>query len=293
MDKESFAQIRFNDEIIRQRILAAKLNHVSQCSKCNGVGFSYSDLGSVCYCSCMKKLIAEKNILLSGAPLEALDVLNIVSSNKRLKDLEFKQVMLSTDRHDIVEINRRKYLYKNLLLPYVNNANKALANGDSIVMFGTNGRGKTWSLYFLLVNLMDKYSVLFLTLKELYININTAYYGADNSREAAEHKRAALNMLNLIRGVDLLLLDEGSKLPKFNDNVSVQLEGMVKERIGNRRSVVFATNHSPGEFHQYFGPQVVSAFIKNVMSIHLISGDDLRHVAMRNTNSFSYLSNSK
>lgn len=237
----------------------------------------------------MKRFLIEKNLLISGVPLEALELLLKIKKGKNLVDVEYKQVYLDVNEHNIHEVNRRKMLYKDLLMQYIKNADSAVPRGDSLLIFGANSRGKTWSLYYIALNLMDKFSVLFMPLKDLFIHINNAYYGADNSREAAISKQQAQAMLSIIRDVDVLLLDEGSKLVKFSDSVSVQLEGIVKERVGNNKVVVMASNHAPLEFHRNFGPQVVSAFIKGVYSLHILTGIDLRHKSMLKTEQFSYI----
>jgi len=293
MDRSQFTETRLQDSLIKERVFESRTRIVSGCKVCNGNGFSSSPVSfKRMYCRCMKQFLIEKNLTISGVPLEALELLTKMRTGKSLVDVEYKQVMLDVNEHNIREINRCKKLYKDLLMQYVNNADIAVPRGDSILLFGSNSRGKTWALYYLALNLMDKFSILFMPLKELFIHINNAYYGSDNSREAASAKQQAQNMLSLIRDVDILLLDEGSKLPKFSDSVSVQLEGVAKERIGNNRVVILASNHSPPEFHRNFGPQVVSAFIKDVYAVHILTGPDLRHKAMKKSEAFSYVGKS-
>jgi len=289
MERNKFINIRFRDPLIKERVLEKRNRIVGACRNCSGSGFAPVRNSRVSYCRCMREFQDVKDILVSGAPLEALEVLAKLKGRSRLTDVEYKRVQLSVDRHDIMDISHKRMLYRDLLRPYVSNAETAIANGDSLLLFGTNSRGKTWALYFILVTLMKRYSILFLNLKDLFVIINTALYGADNSREAASTKGEARALMSLVRDVDVLLLDEGSKLPKFSANVAVQLEGIVKDRIGNRRSVVMATNHAPGEFYAHFGPQVVSAFIKNVYPAHILTGVDLRRKAMGKSSSFSYL----
>jgi DNA replication protein DnaC len=276
--------------LVKERVMSSRARMVSHCKLCGGSGFTDSNgFKRRVYCRCMKQFLIEKNLLISGVPLEALELLLKIRKGKSLVDVEYKQVYLDVNEHNIHEVNRRKMLYKDLLMPYIKNSDIAVTRGDSLLMFGSNSRGKTWSLYYIALNLMDKFSVLFMPLKDLFIHINNAYYGADNSREAAIYKQQAQAMLSLIRDVDILLLDEGSKLPKFSDSVSVQLEGIAKERIGNNKVVVLASNHAPLEFHRNFGPQVVSAFIKDVYALHILTGPDLRHKAMMKTEAFSYI----
>jgi len=296
MDRSQFTEVRLQDSLVKERVFEARARLVSKCKACNGSGFaSGNGTGSIrrqIYCRCMKQFLIEKNLIICGVPLEALELAAKIRSGKGLVDVDYKRVILDIDEHNIREINRRKspfQLYKDLLMPYVKNAGEAISRGDSILLFGSNSRGKTWSLYYLALMLMDNFSVMFMPLKELFIHINNAYYGADNSREAAASKQQAQSMLSLIRDVDLLLLDEGSKLPKFSDSVSVQLEGIAKERIGNNKVVVLASNHAPLDFHRNFGPQVVSAFIKDVYALHILTGPDLRHKAMLKSEAFSYV----
>jgi hypothetical protein len=59
-----------------------------------------------------------------------------------------------------------------------------------------------------------------MNLKDLFITINTAYYGSYNSREAMSYKGIALRILELIKDVDLLLLDEVSESDDDNDNMT-------------------------------------------------------------------------
>lgn len=287
MRRSAFAEIRLRDPVIYNRVLEHRRRIVVRCNRCHGSGFIRNGHGLPC--ACMREFEAYKNILISGAPIEAYEILQKIQSGGRLTDVDFKRVEMSTERHDIHETSHRKKLYKNLIKPYVGHVKQALSGGDSILLFGNNSRGKTWALYFILIKLMSKYSVLFFNLKDLFTLINSALYGSDNTTESAKDKAESKAILNLVRDVDILLLDEGSKLPKFSDHVSVQLEGIVKDRIGNRRPVVMATNHSPTEFHVNFGSQVVSAFIKNVYSAHILNGPDLRQIAMRQSHAFDYL----
>ena len=292
MEREQFLEIRLNDQLVKERVLQSRKSIVSKCPICHGNGFNSVSLGSLhrrVYCRCMKRFLIEKDLIISGVPLEALELLYKLRKGKGLSDVEYKQVYLDVNEHNVHDINRVKKLYKDLLTQYVKNADDAVPRGDSILMFGSNSRGKTWGLYYLALNLMDRFSVLFMPLKELFIHINNAYYGADNTREAVASKQQAQSMLSLIRDVDILLLDEGSKVPRFSDSVSVQLEGVAKERIGNNKVIVFASNHAPLDFHRNFGPQVVSAFIKDVYAIHLLTGQDLRHKAMLKSDAFDYV----
>lgn len=294
MEKARFTEIRLQDQLIKDRVFESRNKLVKDCPRCHGSGFVDKivlDTNRRVYCKCMKHFFLEKNLILSGVPLEALELQAKIKSGRGLVDVEYRRVILDVNEHNITEINKRKtyYVYRDLLMPYVENSEEAINRGDSILVFGSNSRGKTWSLYYIALSLMDKYSVLFLTLKELFIYINAAYYGSDNNRDAAVSKAYAQSMLSLIKDVDILLLDEGSKVPKFSDSVSVQLEGITKDRIGNNKSVVLATNHAPLDFHRHFGPQVVSAFIKGVYCIHILTGPDLRHQAMRKSGAFSYV----
>lgn len=291
MERSKFVEIRLEDQLIKERIFQSRKRIVSSCKLCLGTGFAVSHQESMrkIYCKCMKQFLIEKNLILSGVPLEALDLLNKMRKAKSMIDVEYKQVFLDVNEHNIRDINRSKKLYEDLLMPYIKNAASAVPRGDSLLIFGANSRGKTWALYYLAICLMDIFSVLFMPLKDLFIYINNAYYGSDNSRDAASAKQLAQLMLSIIKDVDILLLDEGSKLVKFSDSVSVQLEGVVKERIGNNKVVAMSSNHTPLDFHRQFGPQVVSAFIKDVYSAHILTGPDLRHIAMTKSGAFEYV----
>jgi hypothetical protein len=284
MNRLTFAETRLSDDLLRTRVMQHRNIIVGQCCKCGGSGFIHF-MNTVKICRCIKRFNIIKNIIISGAPMEAYEVYKKIHSRGRgMVDVQYRRVDMSIDAHGIREISHKKLLYKDLIKPYISHSTEALLSGDSILLFGHNSRGKTWALYYMIVCLMLEHSVLFINLKDLYTVLNDALFGQD-----IESRQQSKRLFNIIRDVDLLLIDEGSKLPKFTDHVSVQLEGLVKERVGNCKSVVMASNHSPEEFAMHFGSQVVSAFIKNVYSAHILNGPDLRHGAMKASKAFSYL----
>jgi DNA replication protein DnaC len=289
MNNEAFIGTRLQDAALLDKVLEMKKRLVNNKCKCEGSGFIRGGK----YCQCMYEFMDAKAVLVSGAPLEALDVREIVKDGRKLEDPACKRVVLSVNQHEIYDVNRKKSLYKDIIKPYLYNAERgAFGNGDSLMIFGGNSRGKTWALYFILIWLTHKMSdksVLFFNLKDLFTIINDAYYGATNTVEGAENRGRAINMLQLIRDVDMLLIDEGSKLPKFSDHVAVQLEGTVKDRIGNKKPIVLCTNHTPEDFYRLFGPSVVSAFIKNVLPLHIMDGLDMRTAFMAHNNAFGYI----
>lgn len=289
MDRQTFFNIRLKDDLIREKILDMKKVLVKNNCKCKGSGY----LNDGSYCSCMLEFMARENVVISGAPLEALDVREMVDDGRKLVDPKCKRVELSVNQHEINDINREMLLYKQIIKPYLEHVDHgAFKNGDSLLLFGSNSRGKTWALYFILIwisKYRPQYSVAFYNLKELYNIINDAYYSANNTVDGSKHRENAIELLQLIRDVDMLLIDEGSKLPKFSENVAVQLEGLVKERIGNKKPIIMATNHTPEDFYRLFGPSVVSAFIKNVMALHIMEGKDLRVMAMSKGTAFDYI----
>jgi DNA replication protein DnaC len=122
-----------------------------------------------------------------------------------------------------------------IVLPFIKNIDKALMKGYSLIFYGFNGSGKTYTALLLLYAALQKNKTGY------YINsrdLQNLYNRVTFSSEGSEIEKS---LLSFIMNCELLVIDEVGK-ESVTDNFLVMFELLLKHRTANRKSTILISN---------------------------------------------------
>lgn len=159
-----------------------------------------------------------------------------------------------------------------IIMRYCENLDSAIAHGLGVLMWGTNGNGKTTMSGIIAKHALKKgYTVYYLTLQSM-LNMIMASFGSDNETE---------KIRNLIMGVDILIVDEiGKEHIKKNESTGTvfglsEFEQLLRSREGNKKILIGVTNLRPQQLDTKYGESIASLF-KGMLKAIEVSGADMR-----------------
>jgi DNA replication protein DnaC len=146
-----------------------------------------------------------------------------------------QEVLLSTDHKEIKPSNKVEDINESIIKPALKNLDTFLNKGYSLLFFGANGGGKTYSaLLLLFFAIQSKRTGYYINSRELQSLYNKANY----SSEATELDKKRLQCLI---DCDLLVIDEVGKEIVTANYIS-SFEYLLKQRNSNLKSTILCTN---------------------------------------------------
>lgn len=208
--------------------------------KCKGTGFlevlKKTSEGfakkAVTECSCRKNFLSKERLVLSNIPYESLVNQQIYS--------KVVQDCITGEQLD---------LSKEIIKPYIRSLKKALQNPYGFIFLGKNGTGKT-----------------FVGLKVLYYVVISGYTAHNIEfpdflkfiRRAFRDDIIYDHLIDEIKKVDLLLIDEVGSESKRGDFSISELKSLIKTRISNHKPTIMVSNYSFEDFKKAYGVSVYS-----------------------------------
>lgn len=165
------------------------------------------------------------------------------------------------------EIDHNKDVFKNIVEVYVDNLNKALNRGYSLLFIGDNGVGKTYFISYILIEaIKKKRSVYYTTMPKLDLNIKRSY--------RKEHTGID-ERLQYMLSSDFLAIDELGKERVKEDNkyMDAQIEGILKSRLDDNMPMLLASNMDLESLEEAYGPTVSSMLLGKFQVAIMEPGD--------------------
>lgn len=163
------------------------------------------------------------------------------------------------------DITHNRHAFDGDIARYCEKIMLARKRGYGLLLTGANGTGKTIFVSWVLMRAIQAgLTAYYTSMLELDHNLKRGF----NSREVSER-------LEWMLGSDFLAVDELAK-EKFKDGDSfarVQLERILKRRFDERLPTLLATNASPKELRDAYGPSVASIIDGKYRMVILDDGD--------------------
>lgn len=249
---------RIRKKFYEKDIDSARETIINKHRKCRGRGFleikKKNNLGFVTrvakQCPCMKKFDIVSRFILSNIPYNSL--VNQQMYNKKVVD---------------GVSNASVELIGEIIKPYIKNIRKVVESPYGFLFLGKNGTGKT-----------------FIGLKILYYAI--AYgYTAHNiefsdllklSRKASGGDVDSDNLLEEIRTVNVLLVDEIGSESKRSEFAISELKSLYKKRMNRSSPTIFISNYSLVEFNKVYGISVSNMVLSHCKVFDFAKSPDVR-----------------
>lgn len=215
-------------------------NRIKKCPVCNGEGHiptgNMIDNVTMEYerCKCYKEFMKVKRYILSGMPRKRFDQLSQKLNNiKVINTLNDKKI----------------FLYKKVVIPYLEKFDKAREDGLGLMFFGSTGNGKTTASLYIIHNLLIKgYDCYYILLKDL-IGLLIEGYGDPN--------KAAL--FKEIIAVDFLVVDELTLVGRVTPHMIAEFTSICKSRFEDEKPTLLISNYkSVDELSLAFGAPLES-----------------------------------
>ena len=205
------------------------------CNKCNDTGFINNE-----YCDCFKQKLINK----------AYDMSNLANL---LKTENFSKFSLDYYSKEIdKENNMSPYENMKLIMRkcslFIEEFDEKFKN---MVFYGDTGLGKTFLCKCIAKELLDKEKTV------LYVTSFNLFRMFENERFNKNLENVNKELLNLVKDVDLLIIDDLGT--EFITNLSLtEFFEIVNSRILNKKSTLISTNLSPNDITESYSSRIVS-----------------------------------
>jgi RecA-family ATPase len=159
-------------------------------------------------------------------------------------------------------------LYSDFVSYYIDNIDTVYDNGASLLFYGTNETGKTFTaLWILSYALQQGYSGYYISFQDLYKLYNNSSYEDDVDTG---------KLYSYVKDADFVVVDELGKESSVTEGIIGFLESFVKYRSTEMLPTIFCTNiavASPknanvNDFYKRYGNSPLNAMIKRYKAFH-------------------------
>lgn len=144
-------------------------------------------------------------------------------------------------------------------------------NGDSLLIFGNTGVGKTFLCNCIAKELLDKgFTVIYLTAFRFFDILEKYKFRKDNDTNSISNE----NQFDYMLDCDLLIIDDlGTEFG--NSFTTTQLYLCINERLLRQRSTIISTNLSLDNLSRNYSERIFSRFTHNYHLLKIV-GEDIR-----------------
>jgi len=203
--------------------------------------------------------------IVSGLTIK--DLLSVMSvENKNITELD---LMAKAAKFDLITGGSNR-----LCDDFLKDLDYSLSNGLSMVFFGFNGAGKTYTAKYLLFKVIQKdrtgYHINSAELQRLYNQVNFSGEADLNLKCVLDH----------VMNCDLLVIDEVGK-ESLTDNFLVAFESILKGRASRDKSTIMVTNlnfdnEGKNEFATRYGSSIYNMLYEHYRVILFSSKGEFR-----------------
>ncbi|MCK5130423.1 MAG: ATP-binding protein [Clostridiales bacterium] len=235
----------------KENVSASDLEYQPLCTLCNDTGY----VGNVHkrYCTCVIAEAAQN--MLEGSNINDHETIE-----------NFNLELFDDSTMENGNLTQKKQMEK--LLNYMTSWTKSFPNCDrqQLLISGGVGLGKSYCLNSLAYEVIKQgFSAMMIT----SFAINEAAFD--------EIKKSDSGALNMMRSVDLLLIDDLGSEQVLNNITCPTLFNVLNERVRRSRHTIISTNLSAEEIEERYGSRVFSRLIdKNRTMILPLMGKDIR-----------------
>lgn len=210
---------------VKKQLYAIRSELVDVCEECSGIGYLEPDVpGEEKPCRCMAVYQYVMELVIANIP-------------QRYWTLELEELQVDD-------------LYIELASKYIQNIDRAKANGLGMIFFGSNGTGKTSIMCELgKAAVISGYRTTYVTAQQFI-----------DSKVGSKKNEDTLAVLDDCENSDVILLDEVDKMymKSGSDYVLKTIEDFLRRTLSSNRIVIACTNHTQDEFSEMLGSSTVS-----------------------------------
>ncbi len=235
----------------KENISPEDLKYHPQCEKCKDTGYVGETIKK--YCNCIISKAAENSIKSSN-----------INNRETLDSFDLN---LFDDNIDVLNGHTQKQLMKRLY-DYIKTWTQEFPNNNKkqILIMGNVGLGKSYCLN----------SIAYELIKKGYTAMLVSSF-AINEAAFDEIKKSDSTALNMMRSVDLLLIDDLGGEQVLNNITCPTLLNILNERTRKDLHTIISTNLNPDMLEEKYGSRVLSRLLDKARTvIPPIKGEDIR-----------------
>lgn len=222
------------------------------CNKCKDTGFINNE-----YCDCFKQKLINKAYDMSNLS----NLLKTENFSNFSLDYYSKQI---DKENDMSPYENMKLIMRKCSL-FIEEFDEKLKN---MVFYGNTGLGKTFLCKHIAKELLDREKTV------LYVTSFNLFRMFENEKFSKDIENINKDILNLVKEVDLLIIDDLGT--EFITNLSLtEFFEIINSRLLNKKPTLISTNLSPNDIKEYYSNRIVSRLYGEYDMIKFF-GDDIR-----------------